>query len=114
MERGGDVIYSLTSNIEVQIANMLAANLILLFFVFIVLGGTSFNYYLFTYELTEEEFNQYLRNLFFPLTLLRKFMRIEYFGFDGSKLHDKVSQPEACTHNNDHNIAIHDYSMAGN
>ena len=62
------------------------ANLILLFFVVIGIAGTSFTYYIFVYEITDEEFNQYLNHLFFPMTLLRRVMQIQYSHLDRSKL----------------------------
>jgi len=65
---------------------MLAAHLILLLFVVIFTTAFSFYYYVDTYEIDNDRFEQYLNNLSFPMSFLRKIMRILYSELDRSKV----------------------------
>ncbi len=56
--------------------------------VFVVIAGASFNFYVHTYKLSDEEFDQYLLSLSFPMTLLQKFMRFEHSGLQYTGPHN--------------------------
>jgi len=64
--------------------SMLISHLFLLICILIGVGNTSLSYYVFLYEITSEEYDQFLRELTFPMNLLRKLVIINYS--DQSKL----------------------------